>query len=95
MNRKSITRRPSESRPVDLPKKVRPLGRLTGKPSPATSPPVSELESPKLNITGDFVHRQRTVSGRERKTKRRVSVKKWVGVERRESEVSEAIGIRH
>lgn len=53
--RKSITRRPSERRPVDLRKKVRPLGRQTGKPSPATSPPVSELESPKLKRIGGLL----------------------------------------
>ena len=52
LQRRSMMRRPSERRPVDLRKKVRPLGKLTGKPSPATSPPVSELESPKENITG-------------------------------------------
>jgi len=47
-----MTRRPSDKRPVDLRKKVRPLGRLIGKPSPEASPPVSELESPKTNTTG-------------------------------------------
>jgi hypothetical protein len=56
LQRRSISRRPSESLPVDLRKKVRPLGQSTGKPSPATSPPVSELESPKLKITGGLLH---------------------------------------
>lgn len=50
-----MRRRPSERRPVDLRKKARPLGNLIGKPSPATSPPVSELESPKLKMRGGFV----------------------------------------
>lgn len=50
-----MRRRPSERRPVDLRKKARPLGNLTGIPSPATIPPVSELESPKLNMTGIFL----------------------------------------
>lgn len=47
-----MTRRPSDKRPVDLRKKVRPLGRLIVKPSPEASPPVSELESPKTKSTG-------------------------------------------
>uniref|UniRef100_A0A7C8ZGM1 Uncharacterized protein n=1 Tax=Opuntia streptacantha TaxID=393608 RepID=A0A7C8ZGM1_OPUST len=51
-----MTRRPSERRPVDLPKKERPLGGLTGNPSPAASPPVSAFESPKLKITGGSSH---------------------------------------
>lgn len=46
--RKSITSRPSPSRPVPLWKNVMPWGRPTGRPVPARTPPVSELESPKL-----------------------------------------------
>ena len=46
----------SERRPIDLRRKVRPLGKLTRKPSPTTSPPVSELESPKEKITGVWWH---------------------------------------
>lgn len=53
---RSITRRPSDNRPVDLWKKVRPLGRFTGKPSPDTSPPVSEFESPNTNRTAALSH---------------------------------------
>lgn len=49
LQRRSMTRRPSDKRPVDLWKKERPLGGLMGKPSPEASPPVSELESPNTN----------------------------------------------
>ena len=51
-----MTRRPSDKRPVDLRKKVRPLGRLIGKPRPEARPPVSELESPNTKITGGLLH---------------------------------------
>lgn len=54
LQRKSITSRPSHNLPVDRPKNKRPFGGLTGKPRPAASPPVSELESPKLKMTGRF-----------------------------------------
>lgn len=58
--RKSMIRRPSDNLPVDLRKKDRPFGKLIGKPSPETSPPVSEFESPKLKMIGGFLHTQRT-----------------------------------
>ena len=41
---KSMTRRPSEHRPVALPKKVMPYGSLAMR-----TLPVSAIESPKLN----------------------------------------------
>jgi hypothetical protein len=72
LQRKSIRSLPSDNLPVDLWKNVRPLGRLTGKPSPATSPPVSELESPKLKIIGGFLHWEATEvknNGRRRRRK--------------------------
>uniref|UniRef100_A0A2P2NW22 Uncharacterized protein n=1 Tax=Rhizophora mucronata TaxID=61149 RepID=A0A2P2NW22_RHIMU len=55
-----MRRRPSDNLPVDLRKKERPLGRLTENPRPATSPPVSELESPKLKMTGGFLQWEAT-----------------------------------
>lgn len=84
LQRKSIRRRPSDKRPVDLPKKVRPLGRSTGKPSPAKSPPVSELESPKLKITGGFLHwaatglaRKQTQRPKNKNEEMKRSCEKW------------------
>lgn len=50
-----MTRRPSERRSVGRRKKARPLGNLRLMPSPATNPPVSELESPKLKMIGGFL----------------------------------------
>ena len=68
-----MRRRPSERRPVDLRKKVRPLGERTGNPSPATKPPVSELESPKLKMTGGRrVHWEKTREGGRRRRRRKV-----------------------
>ena len=82
-----MMRRPSDRRPVDLRKKVRPLGKLTGNPSPAASPPVSELESPKEKIMGVWRHRESTGFGREmrRHGRRRRRKKKWGGGRRPES----------
>lgn len=51
-HRKSIMRRPSQRRPVPRWKNTRPSGRGNRYPKPATTPPVSEFESPKLNTTG-------------------------------------------
>lgn len=48
---KSIMRRPSQYLPLGIPKKVSPLGGGAG-PKAADSPPVSELESPKLKMAG-------------------------------------------
>lgn len=48
---KSITRRPSEYRPAGLWKNVSPLGGGAW-PQTADKPPVSEFESPKLNMAG-------------------------------------------
>jgi hypothetical protein len=50
--RKSMVRRPSQKRPVGRGKKARPSGRVRCHPRAAAMPPVSELESPKLNSTG-------------------------------------------
>lgn len=50
-----MSKRPSDNLPVDVWKKERPFGGLIGKPSPASRPPVSEFESPKLKITGGFL----------------------------------------
>ena len=85
LQRISMMRRPSERRPVDLRKKVQPLGKLTGKLSPPTSPPVSELESPKEKITGAWWHWERTGFGREMRSHRRRRKKKWGGGRRPES----------
>lgn len=68
LQRKSRIRRPSERRPVDLRKKDRPFGKLIWNPSPETSPPVSELESPKLKMIGGFLHQQWTEYGKEART---------------------------
>lgn len=48
---KSMIRRPSLALPAGLWKKVSPNGSVFGK-NAADIPPVSELESPKLNIAG-------------------------------------------
>lgn len=48
--------RPSQSRPVERLKKTRPSGNGNTFPNPAAEPPVSELESPKLNSTGLLTH---------------------------------------
>jgi hypothetical protein len=78
LQRKSIRSLPSDNLPVDLWKNVRPLGRLTGKPSPATSPPVSELESPKLKIIGGFLHWEATeVKNNGRRRRRRKWERGW------------------
>lgn len=47
-----MTKRPSQKRPEGLRKKVWPLNGPAGKATPATRPPVSELESPKLKNAG-------------------------------------------
>lgn len=48
---KSITRRPLEYRPFGLPKNDWPLGG-SGMANTLAAEPVSEFESPKLNIAG-------------------------------------------
>ena len=48
---KSMMSRPSQYLPTGAPKKVSPLGGGTA-PKAADSPPVSELESPKLKMAG-------------------------------------------
>jgi hypothetical protein len=53
-----MVRRPSQNRPVGWWKKARPSGRLMRHPIAAAIPPVSELESPKLNTTGRAPPRQ-------------------------------------
>ena len=50
--RKSMMRRPSQNRPAGLLKKICPLGGSRRSPIPATRPPVSEFESPKLKTAG-------------------------------------------
>ena len=50
--RKSMMSRPSQNRPVGWWKKARPSGGVMCHPLAAAMPPVSELESPKLNTTG-------------------------------------------
>lgn len=52
------------------------MGELTGKPSPATSPPVSELESPKLKMTGGFLHGEAAEPGREQRITEETKKKK-------------------
>jgi hypothetical protein len=49
---KSITRRPSQKRPEECPKKLSPLGRGTSDMA-AEIAPVSEFESPKLYMAGN------------------------------------------
>lgn len=50
---KSIRTRPSQTRPAGEWKKVSPLGGgVAGSPNIAVKAPVSELESPKLNMAG-------------------------------------------
>lgn len=97
LQRKSMTSRPSESRPADVPKKARPLGGFTGNPSPATRPPVSELESPKLKMTGTVLHWERTGRGsscRERKMQKKAARGRAKGEEERRRWVeSEAISV--
>lgn len=56
LQRKSMINRPSHNRPVGLWKNVRPFGGPITNPSPAESPPVSELESPKIKMTGVSAH---------------------------------------
>ena len=80
LQRKSIRSRPSDKRPVDLWKKERPFGRLMGKPSAAASPPVSELESPKLKIMGLFLHCEATgpnIERRSRSNEERIRAREW------------------
>ena len=69
LQRRLMMRRPSERRPVDLRKKVRPLGKLIRKPSPSMSPLVSKLESPKEKIIGVWWHWERTGFGREMRSR--------------------------
>lgn len=47
-----MIRRPSQNRPAGLLKKICPLGGSRRSPTPATRPPVSEFESPKLKTAG-------------------------------------------
>ena len=58
---KSITRRPSEYRPDGVWKNVSPLGGGAC-PNAADKPPVSEFESPKLNMAGKL-HLDKAVVG--------------------------------
>lgn len=52
---KSIKRRPSQRRPAGEWKKVSPLGGgSAASPNMAVKAPVSEFESPKLNIAGNL-----------------------------------------
>lgn len=48
-----MIRRPSQNLPAGCPKKVSPFGGLTGDIA-AEIPPVSEFESPKLYIAGNW-----------------------------------------
>lgn len=50
---KSMIRRPSQNLPAGCPKKVSPYGGLTGDID-AEIPPVSEFESPKLYMAGNW-----------------------------------------
>lgn len=61
-----MTKRPSQNRPAGFRKKVCPLGGPTGNATPATSPPVSELESPKLKNAGYAIFIELMLTTKER-----------------------------